>query len=61
MVVARCGNTGVIVGSEWCGLCRVRGCEGYKIYKQKYENDKQRSNKLYNIIERIICRRKIPS
>ena len=41
MVVARCGNTGVVVGSEWCGLCRVHGCEGYKSYKQKRKNKKQ--------------------
>lgn len=40
-VVARCGNTGVTVGSEWCGLCRVHGCEGYKSYKQKRKNKKQ--------------------
>lgn len=40
MAVARCGNTGVTVGSEWCGLCRVHGCEGYKSYKQKCKNKK---------------------
>lgn len=37
-MAARCGNTGVVVGSEWCGLCRVHGCEGYKSYKQKCKN-----------------------
>lgn len=40
-MVAKCGNTGVTVGSEWCGLCRVHGCEGYKLYKQSCKNDEQ--------------------
>ena len=29
-----CGNTGVIAGSELCGLCVARGCEGYKMYQE---------------------------
>ena len=37
----RCENTGAIVGSESCGLCRAHGCEGYKSYKQKCKNKKQ--------------------
>jgi len=36
-MVARCGNTGGYVGSEWCGLCRVHGCEGYKMYYREHK------------------------
>lgn len=32
-----CGNTGVIAGSESCGLCVARGCEGYKIYRKQHK------------------------
>lgn len=46
-----CGHTGITAGCENCGLCRIHGCEGYKIYKQKHKNDKQRSNNLYNLIK----------
>lgn len=31
------GNTGVTVGSEWCGFCRVHGCEGYKMYYREHK------------------------
>ena len=66
MVVARCGNTGVVVGSEWCGLCRVHGCEGYKSYKQKCKNKKQgeimvtTNNVSLSLDEELLCEIRIP-
>ena len=32
-----CGNTGVIAGSELCGFCVARGCEGYKTYHREHK------------------------
>ena len=64
MVVARCGSTGVIVGSEWCGLCRVHGCEGYKSYKQKCKNKKQGEIMVtindVSLDEELLCEIRIP-
>lgn len=67
MVVARCGNTGVVVGSKSCGLCRVHGCEGYKLYKQSCKNDKQFNGGKamveindVNLNEELMCEIRIP-
>jgi len=63
-MAARCGNTGVVVGSEWCGLCRVHGCEGYKSYKQKCKNKKQGEIMVIiedvNLDEELLCEIRIP-
>ena len=66
-MAARCGNTGVVVGSEWCGLCRVHGCKGYKIYKQSCKNGEQfnRGKTMVeindvNLNEELMCEIRIP-
>ena len=63
-MAARCGSTGVVVGSEWCGLCRVHGCEGYKSYKQKCKNKKQGEIMVVindiNLDEELLCEIRIP-
>jgi hypothetical protein len=63
-MAARCGNTGVVVGSEWCGLCRVHGCEAHKSYKQKCKNKKQGENMVIindvNLDEELLCEIRIP-
>lgn len=46
-----CGNTGGIAGGELCGLCRVHGCEGYKIYKKNHlSSDESKETKLQNLL-----------
>ena len=59
-----CGNTGVTVGSEWCGLCRVHGCKGHKSYEQKCKNKKQGGIMVIindiNLDEELLCEIRIP-
>ena len=52
-----CGNTGVIAGSESCGLCVARGCDGYKMYKENKKkvssfDDKDKETNLWKKIFR---------
>ena len=63
----KCGNTGGVVGSDWCGLCRVHGCEGYKLYKQSCKNDEQFNGRKtmveindVNLNEELMCEIRIP-
>lgn len=40
-----CGHTGAKIGSDACGLCVIRNCEGYKEYKKR-KQDQQNINSI---------------